>query len=156
MKKVLIFIGVVVILFGALAFMNNVTNQKKIEGNPYGKDELAPETIKQLENSDYQNLILPDELEAALSNQENVVIYFYSPACPACVQATPTINQVAADMSVDVKQFNLLEFRDGFNDYNIESTPTLVIFEQGKEKTRLVGISEQYTQELETFFNEVN
>jgi thioredoxin 1 len=55
-------------------------------------------------------------------------------------------------MDVDMKKFNLLEFGQEGLSYNIESTPTLVHYENGEEVSRLVG---QYPEEeYEAFFNE--
>ncbi|MFP3340137.1 thioredoxin family protein, partial [Micrococcus sp. SIMBA_131] len=50
------------------------------------------------------------------------------------------------DMDIDLKKYNVLEFEQGWNDYQIESTPTLVRFKDGKEVDRIVG-----TQTEETF-----
>ena len=39
MKKILIFLGIIIVLFGSLAFLTNTQNSEKVsEDNPYGKD----------------------------------------------------------------------------------------------------------------------
>ncbi|MDP4553232.1 thioredoxin family protein [Alkalihalobacillus macyae] len=146
MKKVIIFLGIVIVIFGALAVVTNISNSEKAEGNPYGKDSLDPATVDQLEDPLYQNQILPDELEEMLSNEEDAFVYFYSPTCIHCKNTTPVLVPVAEDMGIDLKKFNLLEFENGWNDYAIESTPTLVRFKDGKEVDRIVG-----TQSEDTF-----
>lgn len=153
MKKMLIFIGIVVILFIVLMVLSNAINKKEVEGNPFGKTTLHQETIKQLDNPLYQNVILPDELKDKLQKKENVTVYFYSPTCPACVKTTPTVVPLAEQMEIDLKMYNVLEFEKGWKDYNIEYTPTLIHFENGQEKIRFEGYSET-EQDYEQWFNE--
>lgn len=140
MKKIIIFIGVIVVLFGALALVNNITNSKKAEGNPFNKSTLHPETIKQLDDPNYQNIILPNELEERLANGEDVTVYFYSPTCPACKQASPLINSAAGEVGAEVVLYNLLEFEEGWSVYGISVTPTLIRFEAGSEVNRVEGL----------------
>ncbi|MCH1627635.1 thioredoxin family protein [Ferdinandcohnia quinoae] len=143
MKKLIIFTVLIVALFAALAIITTVSNKQKAEGNPYGKDELEPATIKQLDDPNYQNQILPDELEKKLEAGESLTVYFYDPTCPHCKETTPVIVPMTNGMGIDLKKFNLLEFRDGWNEYGIESTPTLIHFKNGKEEKRLVGSNEK-------------
>ncbi|MFK3961682.1 MULTISPECIES: thioredoxin family protein [Bacillales] len=146
MKKAIIFLGIVIVIFGALAFVTNYSNSEKTEGNPYGKSSLNPATIEQLDDPLYQNQILPDELDEALSNEEDAFVYFYSPTCIHCKNTSPVLVPLAEDMGIDLKKYNVLEFEQGWNDYRIESTPTLVRFKDGKEVDRIVG-----TQTEDTF-----
>ncbi|WP_010283618.1 thioredoxin family protein [Bacillus timonensis] len=151
MKKVIIFTVIIVAIFGALAFITTTQNKQQAEGNPYGKDTLDPATIKQLEDPNYGNQILPDELESKLDNGESITVYFYDPKCPHCQETTPVIVPMVDEMGLDLKKFNLLEFRDGWNKYGIESTPTLIHFENGEEVSRLVGYHPDHN-EYKTWF----
>ncbi|WP_209121951.1 co-chaperone YbbN [Alkalihalobacillus sp. BA299] len=146
MKKIIIFLVIVVGLFAALAIVNNVSMSKKVEGNPFGKSKLHPETVKQLDNPNYQNIILPEELKTSLENGESLTVYFYQPTCPACVETSPIIVPMTAKMGIDLKLYNLLEFNEGWADYNIQSTPTIVHYQDGQELTRVEGLypEEQY------------
>ncbi|WNF23948.1 thioredoxin family protein [Mesobacillus jeotgali] len=152
MKKVIIFLVIIIGLFAALFFLNKAQNEEQAEGNPYGKDTLHPETVKQLDDPNYQNIVLPDELDKKLENGEDVTVYFYSPTCPHCVRTTPIVAPLAQEMDVDLIQYNLLEFEQGWNDYGIESTPTIVQYKDGKEVNRIVGYQEEAT--FEDWFNE--
>jgi len=143
MKKLIIFATVIVVLFGGLAFLTNYQNNQKAEGNPYGKAKLDPATTAQLDDPNYQNQILPDELKSQLDAGKTVTVYFYSPLCEYCNLATPIVAPLAEELSVDVKRFNLLEFESGYNDFGIQSTPTLVHYENGKEVNRVVGLQEE-------------
>lgn len=152
MKKVIIFLVIIVGLFAALFFVTKAQNEEKAEGNPFGKEALHPETVKQLEDPNYQNIITPDELEKALKNGEDATVYFYSPTCPHCVRTTPIVSPLAKEMDVNLVQYNLLEFEQGWNDYGIESTPTIVQYKDGKEVNRIVGYQDEPV--FEQWFNE--
>lgn len=145
MKKLIIFGAIILVLFGTLAFVTSYSQKEETKGNPYGKDTLKTSTIKQLDDPNYQNIILPNEVEKKLKNKEDFIVYFYSPECPHCQRTTPILMPVAKDVGVTINQFNLLEFEDGWNNYNIHETPTLVHFKDGKEQDRIVGYQEEAT-----------
>ncbi|MEH7222748.1 thioredoxin family protein [Bacillus sp. JJ1566] len=139
MKKIIIFTVVIVALFGALAYVTTSQNKQKAEGNPFGKEKLEPATIAQLDDPNYGNQILPDELETKLKNGETMTVYFYAADCVHCQNTTPVIVPMVEEMGLDLKKLNLLEFKDQWNKYGIDSTPTLIHFENGEEVSRLVG-----------------
>jgi thioredoxin 1 len=135
MKKVLIFAAILAFLFGAFAYVNHASNVNKLAGNPYGKTDLHPDTIKQLNNPNYQNQILPEELASRLANQEDLFVYFYSSDCQFCQITSPVVVPLAQELGVDLKLFNLREFQEGWQNYKIQSTPTFVYFKNGVEST---------------------
>lgn len=152
MKKVIIFLVGIIILFGGIAFLTKMQNEEKAEGNPYGKETLHPETVDQLDDPNYQNLIMPDQLEKKLSEDDNVTVYFYSPTCPHCQRTTPVVAPLTEDIGIDLVQYNLLEFEQGWDDYQVAETPTIVQYKNGKETARIVGYHEE--AEFEAWFNE--
>ena len=116
-----------------------MSNNSKLEDNPYGTDNLKQSTIDLLDDENYQNIILPDALEEKIASGEGVVGYFFSPECSHCQNYTPKLN--------------VLEFENAWNTYNIEATPTMIYFENGQEVNRLVGdATEEVTRQ---FFNDV-
>ncbi|MBM7604319.1 thiol-disulfide isomerase/thioredoxin [Metabacillus crassostreae] len=141
MKKILLFGAVILILFGGLAFVTTYQNKQKAEGNVYGKANLDSATIAQLDDPNYQNIILPDQLETKLENKEDTIVYFFSPRCEHCVATTPVLMPIAEDVGVEINQLNLLEFEDAWNEYKITGTPTLVHYQDGKEVDRVEGSS---------------
>ncbi|WP_216828420.1 thioredoxin family protein [Alkalihalobacterium elongatum] len=140
MKKIIIFLVVVIGIFAALAVVNNISTSQKVEGNPYGKSNLNQATINQLDDPNYQNIILPEELKASLENGESMTVYFYQPTCPACVEASPIVVPMTEDLGIDLELYNLLEFNEGWNEHNIQSTPTIVHYENGQELGRMEGL----------------
>jgi thioredoxin-related protein len=143
LKKLIIFGSIIVALFAALAFITSYQQKEKAKGNPFHKDELHPATIEQLDDPNYQNIILPDELEKALANKETMTIYFYSSTCEYCKKTTPIVVPLAKKMGMDLKLFNLLEFEQGWDTYKIEATPTIVHYKNGKEVARIEGYYEE-------------
>jgi thiol-disulfide isomerase/thioredoxin len=139
LKKILIFGAIIIVLFGALAFVTTYQNSEKAEGNVYGKDNLDPATIDQLDDPNYQNIILPNELEQKLEDKEDTIVYFFSPKCEHCQVTTPVLMPVAEEVGVEINQFNILEYEEAWNQYRINSTPTLVHYKDGKEVARSEG-----------------
>ncbi|TDL35435.1 thioredoxin [Jeotgalibacillus sp. S-D1] len=150
MKKILIFAAVIVVIFGAIAIITNMQNESKTEGNPYGKEDLHPSTVELLDDPNYENQILPDDLEAKIESGEPTTVYFFAPDCQHCLKTTPMLSPLAEDMDVDMVKMNLREF-DVWDQYNIQSTPTLVHFEDGKAVDGIVGSASE--SDYEDFFN---
>ncbi len=151
MKKILIFGAIIILLFAGLALVTNMKQKQQAEGNPFGKKKLHPATIELLDDPNYQNVILPDQLSEKLANEEKTVVYFYQSTCPYCRELTPRLMPLAQELGVDIAQYNLLEFEEGWRDYQIESTPTLIYFEDGQEKDRITGAVSD--EEFTAFFN---
>ncbi len=153
MKKMLIIGGVVIAIFALLIVLTNLSNKDKLANNPYDTEDLEQPTIDLLTDENYQNIALPDEVDEKIKSGEPTTVYFFSPTCSYCQTTTPILMPVAEDMDVDVLQYNLLEYEQGWQDYFIEATPTLVHYENGAEVSRWVG--SQPKENIEEFFNEV-
>ncbi|AST90342.1 MULTISPECIES: thioredoxin family protein [Sutcliffiella] len=143
MKKIIAIISVIVVVFGAIAFITNYQQKEQSKGNPYGKDVVHPETVKILGNPLYENVILPDDLEENLNNNVPTTVYFFAPDCQYCQLTTPILVPLAEEMDVNVQLYNLREFEEGWNDYAIRATPTLIHFVDGKEVNRVEGYQEE-------------
>lgn len=139
MKKLIIFLVVILGLFAAIIVVTKYQQNQASEGNIYGKENLHPATVELLNDPLYQDIILPEELEKKLEEKEDVTVYFYSPTCPHCKETTPVLMPLAEDMGVEVYQYNLEEFKQGWDDYRIKYTPTLMHFKDGVEEARIVG-----------------
>lgn len=138
-KKVIVFSSILILLFTGILAINNYQQKEKLAGNPYQKNKLNQATIDQLDDPNYQNIILPDEMVQKIKDKESFTVYFYSPTCPHCQKTSPIIVPMASEMGIDLKLYNLLEFQEGWNQYQIEATPTVIYYENGKEVDRIVG-----------------
>ena len=153
MKKLLIIAGIVVVIFAGIIFLTSQANDEKLANNPYDTEELEQPTIDQLDDENYQNIVVPSDLEEQIASGEPTTVYFFSPTCQYCQQTTPVLMPVAEDMDVDVLQYNLLEYDQGWQQYTVDSTPTLVHYDNGKEVSRWVGA--QPKENIEKFFTDV-
>lgn len=144
MKKVFIYLAVIIVLFGALFIVNQQSERAKnakYADNIYGINpaQLNPATKNLLDDPNYQSIIVPEQINEKIKNKESFFAYFFSPTCSFCLQTTPVIAPLAKEMQIQLNQYNLLEFVQGYNQYNIQSTPTLVYYKDGVEVDRLVG-----------------
>lgn len=151
MKKLLVIAGVIVAIFILIIVLSNKSDEAKMKDNPYGTDKLETSTKKLIGNENYNNIVLPKELEKKIASGEPVTAYFFSPECGYCMEMTPTLMPIAGEMNVEVLQYNLLEFNNEAATYEIEATPTLIHFKDGKEVERLVGL--QPVENIKIFFN---
>lgn len=130
-----------------------MSNNGKLKNNPYGTNNLQQSTINLLDDENYQNIILPDALEKKIASGEPVLAYMFSPECPHCKKLTPKLMPIADELDLQIDQLNILEYDKGWDEYNIEYTPTLIYFEDGKEVDRLVGDAPE--EGIRQFFDEV-
>ena len=131
--------GIVVVLFIAIIVLNNQSNKTKLADSPYDTEDLNQATIDLLNDENYQNIILPADLQAKIDSGEGVLGYFFSPTCVHCKAFTPKLMPIADEVGVEIHQYNLLEYDAGWDDYGVTATPTLVYFKDGVEADRLVG-----------------
>ncbi len=71
-----------------------------------------------------------------------VLVDFWASWCGPCKMLAPVIEQVADELSGSVKvcKVNVDDCPDLAAEYRVVSIPTLVVFENGSEKKRSVGL----------------
>src|SRR5699024_6459644 len=148
-KKMLAIIGVVVLLFIGLFIANNYKNKEAIEDNEDEKENLKQETIDQIDDPWYGTQSVPEALDEKIASGEAGTVYFYSTRCVYCQRTTPVLGPLTEALNIDMNKLNLLEFKD---EWDIESTPTLVHSEDGEEVARIVG--EKTEEEFKQFLEE--
>jgi len=129
-------IGIVVLLFVALYVLNQ-SNRSELYGKPVS--ELNAATRELLKDPNYQNIILPGELDDRIESGESMFVYFFASTCNFCRETTPILMPLAEELGIDLPQFNLVEFQEYYRKYNIIYTPTLAYFENGEEVARIEG-----------------
>lgn len=139
---ILIFLGIFVILLAALLLVNQ-QSKKQMDAveNAYGipASKLTSATRELLDDPNYQQIILPGDMKAKIDNKESFFVYFFASDCSHCRATTPQLMPLVDQEGIQLPQFNLREFDSGWTDYNIEFTPTLVYYQDGVEKDRMVG-----------------
>ena len=78
-----------------------------------------------------------------------VLVIFSKPDCPACLKLAPTIAALENEYTgkVTFRDINTDVAKELVFEYLIEATPTVLIFVDGKEKTRLVNPREPALRE---------
>lgn len=139
---ILIFLGVFIVMIAVLVLVNQ-QSKKQMDSvqNAYGiaASKLNPATRELLDDPNYQQIILPDDLKAKMDNKDSFFVYFFASDCSHCRATTPQLMPLVDSEGIELPQFNLREFDSGWTDYNIEYTPTLVYYQDGVEKNRMVG-----------------
>ncbi|MDN8589867.1 thiol reductase thioredoxin [Chryseobacterium mucoviscidosis] len=139
---ILIFLGVFIVMIAVLVLVNQ-QSKKQMDSvqNAYGiaASKLNPATRELLDDPNYQQIILPDDLKARINNKDSFFVYFFASDCSHCRATTPQLMPLVDSEGIELPQFNLREFDSGWTDYNIEYTPTLVYYQDGVEKDRMVG-----------------
>ena len=153
MKKLVIIGAAVVLLFAAIIVLTNMSNSDKMKDNPYDTDNLQQSTIDLLDDENYQNIILPDDLQAKIESGEGVFAYMFSPECGHCMNFTPKLMNVAEQEDIQIDQLNVLEYENAWTTYQLQGTPTLIYFENGEEVTRLYGDKDE--ESVRQFFASV-
>ncbi|MEY4480452.1 MAG: hypothetical protein RLZZ267_1130 [Bacillota bacterium] len=147
MKKLLITVLIVGLLFTALGFISYY--QKKNTNDASERDaqrlyetsasQLNPETVKLLTNKNYQYVITRNKLEQLIDEKQSFYVYFFSPTCPHCLRSTELVNTEMKKRNIAIYQYNVLEDQSAFDDFNIDATPTISYFKDGKQTDQAVG-----------------
>ena len=80
-----------------------------------------------------------------LKSEKPVLVDFYADWCGPCNAMAPVIEELATELDGKAKvgKINVDENSDIAVEYNVISIPTLIIFKNGKEEKRLVGLRDK-------------
>ena len=80
-----------------------------------------------------------------LKSEKPVLVDFYADWCGPCKMMSPIIEELATELDGKAKvgKINVDENPDIAVEYNVMSIPTLIIFKNGKEEKRLVGLRDK-------------
>lgn len=94
------------------------------------------------------------EFENTLKTNEVVLVDFYATWCGPCKMLSPILEDVAAELpeNAAIAKLDIDESLDTAKDFNVMSVPTMIIFKDGKEVERLIGLR-QKDQILEAIKN---
>ena len=90
--------------------------------------------------------------EEVLNSEKPVLVDFYADWCGTCNAMAPVIEELAKELEGKAKvgKINVDENSDIAVEYNVMSIPTLIVFKNGKEEKRLVGLRDK--EELLSLF----
>lgn len=83
--------------------------------------------------------------EEVLNSEKPVLVDFFADWCGPCKMMAPIVEELATDLDGKAKvgKLNVDENSDIAVEYNVMSIPTLIIFKNGKEEKRLVGVQDK-------------
>ena len=88
--------------------------------------------LKKFNNQNFDNEVL--------NNNGIALIDFYADWCGPCKMVAPIVNEIANERSdITVGKVNVDENNSLAVKYGVVSIPTLIVFKDGKEQTRIVG-----------------
>lgn len=90
-------------------------------------------------------LSLENFKEEVLNSEKPVLVDFYADWCGPCKMMAPIVEELARELDGKAKvgKINVDENSDIAVEYNVMSIPTLIIFKNGKEEKRLVGLRDK-------------
>lgn len=125
MQTSLIILSVLVVIFFILQYIAAA----KYKDMPLGADH---EKVVTLTENNFQQQI----------GHQVMLVDFWANWCVPCRMMAPVLNEVASELKGDsrVGKVNVEEYQSLAGKYNVRNIPTLILFKDGKEVNRYVGI----------------
>ena len=92
-----------------------------------------------------------ENFDETIHSQGKVLVDFWATWCMPCRMLAPTIEEIAEEMpGVKVCKLDIDESPEIAIQYGVMAVPTVIIFENGEELEKIVGLSdkEEYTDVL--------
>ncbi|AAT62500.1 TPA: thioredoxin family protein [Bacillus cereus] len=136
MKKMLIFGGIIIVLFAAI----------------FAVTQMEKKNASTDEKGYYSNKISLEDLNKNIEDKKEQTIYFYQTSCVHCQKVSPIVVPLAKDLNVDMKVIDIENLNEPWDKYNIQGTPTIIHFKDGKEVSRISG--EQSKDKFKEWFEQ--
>lgn len=136
MKKMLIFGGIIIVLFAAI----------------FAVTQMEKKNASTDEKGYYSNKISLEDLNKNIEDKKEQTIYFFQTSCVHCQKVSPIVVPLAKDLNVDMKVIDIENLNEPWDKYNIQGTPTIIHFKDGKEVSRISG--EQSKDKFKEWFEQ--
>lgn len=96
--------------------------------------------------ADHINILtLTDKNFQQQTKNKVVLVDFWAEWCAPCKMMAPVLNDVADELTENayVGKLNIEQYQSMAQQFNVRSIPTLIIFKNGKEVKRFVGIKQK-------------
>lgn len=90
--------------------------------------------------------ITAENFETEVKNSKDfILVDFYATWCGPCKMLAPVLEQVADEVKekASIVKLDIDECLDIAKEYNVMSVPTMVLFKDGKEVDRIVGLRQK-------------
>lgn len=88
--------------------------------------------VKKLNNQNFENEIL--------NASSTTLVDFYADWCGPCKMLSPIIEEISEECTdITVGKVNVSDNNDLANKFGVTNIPTLIVFKNGKEYSRMVG-----------------
>jgi len=108
---------------------------------------IAKSKIKNMASvENHQNiLVLNDKNFQSELKGRTVLVDFWADWCVPCKMMAPILNEVSAELSENkfVAKANIEQYQILAQKYNVRSIPTMIMFKNGKEIERYVGVKQK-------------
>ena len=95
---------------------------------------------------DHANILtLTDKNFQQQTKNKVVLVDFWAEWCAPCKMMAPVLNEVADELTGNshVGKLNIEEYQSMAQKFNVRNIPTLILFKNGKELKRFVGIKQK-------------
>ena len=125
MQTAMVIIGLVILAFGIMT----LTSKARMRNVPMVADN---ENILTLSDTNFRHQI----------KNKVVLVDFWASWCAPCRMMAPVLNELASDLpgNAYVGKVNIEKYQSLAKEYSIRSIPTMVLYKNGKEIDRFVGI----------------
>jgi len=96
--------------------------------------------------ADHANILtLTDKNFQQQTKNKVVLVDFWAEWCAPCKMMAPVLNNVANELNGNshVGKLNIEQYQSMAQQFNVRSIPTLILFKNGKEVKRFVGIKQK-------------
>ena len=96
------------------------------------KDVPPSKKIRTLNVKNYKTVI----------RKGTVLVDFWAPWCAPCKMIAPTLNEIAEEESekITIAKVNVDQNKELAQKFQIRNIPTLIVFKNGKEQKRIMGV----------------
>ncbi len=94
-----------------------------------------------------EEILGKEELEKVLLNNSLTLVDFYASWCAPCKMQTPVLVEFNKEMAEKVKivKVDVDQNPEIANKYSVQSIPTLILFQNGEQKEKTVGLTAKPT-----------